>query len=184
MPPSTSTSRARRRPAALGRNCGGPDDGGVAAVRHPEGLVHVGVEALDQRGHEGRVVALLARRRSAGCPSAPRRGTAPPAARAPDPSPSAGRGCRPVGPRCEQATTSAPWSSSQRRVGSAARDAEVVGHGGPPVDPDVERHVEVHPHQDTPPFEVGQVLEEWQPVPRRSPAQPPTSTVRSTRRFE
>ena len=38
-----------------------PDDGRVGPVRGAERLVHVGVVALDQPLHEGRVVRLLAR---------------------------------------------------------------------------------------------------------------------------
>ena len=39
----------------------GPDDGRVGAVRRAEGVVHVGVEAVDEPRDEGRVVALLPR---------------------------------------------------------------------------------------------------------------------------
>ena len=44
-----------------GQELRGADDGGVGPVRGAEGVVDVGVEALDQPGHEGRVVRLLAR---------------------------------------------------------------------------------------------------------------------------
>ena len=60
-PPRTSTSLARRRPAALGQALRGADDRRVGPVGRPEGVVHVQVEALDQLVDEGGVVGLLAR---------------------------------------------------------------------------------------------------------------------------
>ena len=48
-------------PGGAGEVLRGPDDGRVGAVRRSEGVVHVGVEAVDEPRDEGPVVALLPR---------------------------------------------------------------------------------------------------------------------------
>ena len=60
-PRSTSTSLASSRPAALRQRGGRADDRGVGPVRGTEGVVDVGVLALDEPGDERRVVRRLAR---------------------------------------------------------------------------------------------------------------------------
>ena len=58
-PSSTSTSRGEEPPGALRQVLRRADDRGVGAVRRAEGVVHVGVEAVDEPRDEGRVVGLL-----------------------------------------------------------------------------------------------------------------------------
>ena len=130
---------ARRRGHELRR----ADDRGVRAVRGAERVVDVGVDALDQRRHEGRVVAVS--------PGSKRRFSS-----SSTPGASSARRARigateyfgsgaPFGrPRWVAVTTVAPRSLQpvDRRQGGA--DAEVVGDG-PVV---VERDVEVGAQQD------------------------------------
>ena len=63
-------------PPRSGRNWGGPTMEAWRAVGGAEGLVHVGVEAVDQPLHEGGVVRLLARVEAQVLGQARRRGTA------------------------------------------------------------------------------------------------------------
>ena len=81
-----------------GQELGRADDGGVAAVGHPEGLVDVGIEALDEGCHEGGVVGLLARVEAQVVGQLHAGAQRRPGARAPGPSPSAGPARRPAGP--------------------------------------------------------------------------------------
>ena len=163
MPPSTSISRARRRPAALGQELRGTDDRGVAAVGHTEGLVHVGVEALDEGGHERRVVLLLPRREAQvlseldpgtqGGEALPDRIHLPTRVGV-----AAGR------PRCDAATTSAPWSCSQRSVGSAAVMRKSSATVARPSMPMCRGTLKSTRTSTRSPFDVGEVLEERQSV--------------------
>jgi len=139
------------------------DDRGVAPVRHTEGLVHVGIETLDEGGHEHRVVALLAgvepqvlTQLDAGAECGqplPHRVHLPPGV-------PGGGGAPQV--RAGHHLGTAVLQPAQR--GQRGRDPEVVGHRGPAVDPDVEGHVEVDPHQHASAVELRKIREQRQPA--------------------
>ena len=167
-PPSTATNGrvgCSRRPSehldlggeeaagGAGQVLRGPDDRRVGAVRRAEGVVHVGVEAVDEPGHEGRVVALLARveaqvleqldpGRQLGEPGADRRHRVALVGRALGPA-EVGRGDD------RGALLLQPLDGGQRGA-----DAEVVGDG-----PVLDRHVEVGAEQDAPAVERREVLQ-------------------------
>ncbi len=172
-------AHARRAGQELGR----PDDGGVLAVGRTEGLVDVGIESVDQPGHEGGVVRLLARieaqvlgQRDAGAQDAQTFahgvhlptgvGCARRAAQV--------RGRHDLGALVEQAL----------ERGQGSRDAKVVGHRGPSPHANVQGHVEVDPDQHALPVDIGEILEEREPAQRVHVDQRATSTLRSTSRFE
>ena len=171
------------QPGGARQEPGRADDGGVGPVGRSEGLVHVGVEAGDEPLHEGRVVRLLARVEAqvlrqlhAGAeglqpladrvhlPAGIRRAARPPEM----------RGGHHVGTLVLQ-----PAQGRQR-----GGDAEVVGHRGPAAYPDVQRHVEVDPHQHAPALQRGEVPQERDAAEGVHQRQPPTRTVRSTSRLE
>ena len=167
-----------------GQEGGRADDGGVGAVRGAEGLVDVGVEALYQALHEGRVVGLLARVEAQVLGQ-------------PDPRAQHLRGARRTG-SISQRGSGAPAGPAQMRRRhhlrplvlqpaqgrQGRRDAEVVGHGGLAPHADVQGDVEVDPHQH--PLarrgRAGPRAAEYRERVHR--AQPPTTVTRSTRRFE
>ncbi len=137
------------------RQAGGrPDDRGMTAVRDAEGVVHVGVVAVDQLLDEGRIVVLLARveakvleqldlRSQAGELFA-HRADLPASVGCPLRATEVGaRGDRPA--PIEQVL--------ERRQRSP--DPEVVGDLGVTVLGLAERDVEVHPHQDARPAQLG-----------------------------
>ena len=90
-PSSTSTSFASSRPAALGQVRRRADDRGVGPVRRAEGVVDVGVLALDQPADEGRVVRRLARVEAQVLEQLDARAPARPGGPAPGPSSTSGR---------------------------------------------------------------------------------------------
>ena len=150
---------------------------------HAEGLVHIGVEALDQRGDEVGVVGLLpgVEAQVLAELDAGTQGGQALAHRVHLPAGVAGGG-RPAQMRAGHHLGALVQQPAQRR--QRGGDAEVVGHRGPAVDADVERDVEVDPHQHASPFEVGEVLKERQAVQWVHRISSPTSRVRSTSRLE
>ena len=136
-----------------------PDDGGVGAVGGAEGLVDVGVEALDEPLHEGGVVRLLARVEAQVLhePDARAQHLQPLPHRVHLPARVGGAG-RPAEVRARHHVGTLVEQPAQRRQGGG--DPEVVGHRGLAPHADVQRDVEVDPHQHALPVEVGEVLEE------------------------
>ena len=93
-PPSTSTSRASRSPAAEGSRAGGPTIEAWARWRDAEGVVHVGVEAVDQPVDEAGVVGLLPGIEAEVLEQLHPRGQLGPVGRGPAPRRTRGRGAR------------------------------------------------------------------------------------------
>ncbi len=161
-PPRTSTSRASSRPAAEGRRGGWAHDRGVGPVRGAEGVVDIGVEAVDETVHEGGVVALLPRveaevleQRHPGR----QHGQA-----VPDGSHVETGVDRALGPPEVRARRDRRTPLREPRQGrEGGPDAEVVGHHHAAAGVLGQGHVEVDAHQDPSPVELGKVLEQGEP---------------------
>ena len=145
-------------PGGTGEPAGGSHDRGVAAVGDAEGVVHVGVVAVDQFVHEGRIVALLARvepqvLEQFDLGSQPRELVTD-------------RPQVPAGVRCAVRAAQVGAGGDRRppfeqvvEGGKGSPDAEVVGDRRRLAGTGLERHVEVHPHENAGPVEVRQVPE-------------------------
>ena len=119
--PSASISRLQEEAGGAGQAGGRTDDGCVAAMGDAEGVVDIGVVAVDQLLDEGGVVVLLARVEAQVLAELAPGGRGGPVRRGPAPRSQRGSGA-PLGrPRWVQAVTVAPRSIRYSMVGRAAR---------------------------------------------------------------
>ena len=128
-------------------------------MRRAEGLVDVGVVPLDQSLYERRVVRLLARVEAQvlGQRDARAQRTQPLAHRVHLPA-RVRRARRAAEVRRRRDLGALVEKAAQRRQRGV--DAEVVGHGGLAPHADVERDVEVDPHEHPPALQGRQVAQE------------------------
>ena len=156
LPGEAQPGRARQEPRWS-------DDGRVGAVGCAEGLVHVGVEPLDEPLHERGIVRLL--------PRVEAQVLHEPDARAQHLQPLPHRVHLPAGVRGTGRTTEVRArhhvgalveQAAQR--GQGGGDPEVVGHRGLAPHADVQRDVEVDPDQHALAVELGEILQEWEPA--------------------
>ena len=166
-----------------GQELGWPHDGGILAVRRPEGLVDVGIEPVDQARHEGGIVRLLARIEAQvlgqGDAGAQDVEAIPDRVHLP-----AWVGRARWTPKMRGRHHLCALVEQVLEGGNGGRDAEIVGHGGPSPDADVQGHVEVHPDQHALPVDIGEILEERESAQGVHDDQRATRTLKSTSRFE
>ncbi len=120
-PPSTSTSRWTRSPAALGSDAGGPTTEAWRRWRDPEGVVHIGVVTRSPASGRRTGRRPPRRDRTGGSRAARPGGPGGPTPRGRARPRRLGSGWPSGRPRWVQAVTDAPRSSRYSKVGSAAR---------------------------------------------------------------